>query len=258
MTAFPSAPRVLVTRENPGPLVEAITSAGGEAVILPLLATKWLAFALPAGVSLDDYEWVAFTSARAVEGLARAAEQRQWMWPPKARAAAVGEHTADELQALGWTPECVAGDGSARALVEALRARSVLGARILFPCSAIAEAALLEGLRAAGATVDAVPVYTTEVAWKDSPEQLPLLGRELVEALEGGCVATCASPSAARALADLAFAAGALDALRRTPLVVIGPTTAAATEALGLRPIQSEGRSWASLARKAVEVGLGI
>ena len=37
-------PRVLVTREDPGPLAEAIATDGGEPILLPLLATRWLPF----------------------------------------------------------------------------------------------------------------------------------------------------------------------------------------------------------------------
>jgi uroporphyrinogen-III synthase len=113
---------------------------------------------------------------------------------------------------------------------------------------------LPEGLRRAGAQVDVVPVYTTEEKWQGAPEQLPLLGRQLRDALEGWCVATCASPSAVRALVDLAFSAGILEALRGTPIVVLGPTTAAAARSRGLSATEADGRSLACLARKAVEV----
>lgn len=246
--------RVVVTREDPGPLVEAIALAGGEPIVLPLLVTRWLEFDLPVGRTPDDYDWVAFTSVRGLQALARVAERRGWTWPPEARAAAVGDRTGHELQALGWMPECVAEDSSARGLVQAMRALDLLGARVLFPSSTLAEPTLPDGLRQAGAEVDVVPVYTTEPSWTGSPEQLPLLGRDLGVALAHGCVVTCASPSAARALVDLAFAAGALEALRRTPVVVIGPTTARAVQALGLHPVPSGGTSLACLARKAVEV----
>jgi uroporphyrinogen-III synthase len=255
MSEFEPAPRVLVTREDPGPLVEAIALAGGDPIVLPLLATRWLDFELPDGRTPDDYDWVAFTSVRGLLALARAADRRGWSWPPAARAAAVGDRTGHELQALGWMPECVAEDSSARGLVEALRSQDLLGARVLFPASALAEPTLPEGLRRAGAVVDVVPVYTTEASWTGSPEMLALLGRDLASALAHGCIATCASPSAARALVDLAFAAGTLEQLRATPVVVLGPTTARAVTALGLRPVLAGGASLSCLARKAVEIG---
>jgi len=248
-------PRVLVTREDPAALAEAIAIAGGEPVPLALLTTQWLRFQLPAGVTLEDYDWVAFTSVRAVEAVVRESEQLGWSWPPQSRCAAVGDRTAHELQALGWMPECIAEDGTARGLLACLAAHGVLGARVLLPCSAIAEPTLAEGLTQAGARVEVLQVYTTVSAWADAPETMPFLARDLKGALDRGCVVTVASPSAVRSLVDLAAAAGALDALHRTPLAALGPTTAAAARAMGLSCAEAEGRSLACLARKAVEIG---
>lgn len=247
-------PCVLVTREDPGPLAEAIARAGGEPIALPLLTTRWLPFELPAGRTPDDYDWVAFTSFRGLEAIARESERQGWPWPPRSRSAAVGDRTRDELQALGWMPECVAEESTARGLVRVLEERGVLGARILFPCSAIAEPTLPEGLVQAGALVDVVHVYTTVTRWTDAPEVLPLLGRELKSALERGCTPSVASPSAVRALVDLAAAAGVLDLLRRRPVAALGTTTAAAARAAGLQCFEADGRTLACLARKAVEI----
>jgi uroporphyrinogen-III synthase len=248
-------PRVLVTREDPSSLAEAIAIAGGEPLPLSLLTTRWLAFQLPTGTKLDDYDWVAFTSVRAVEAVVRESEKHGWSWPPESRCAAVGDRTAHELQALGWMPECVAEDGTALGLLACLTAHGVLGARVLLPCSAIAEPTLGEGLTRAGARVDLLHVYSTVLAWADAPETMPFLARDLKRALEQGCVVTVASPSAVRALVDLAAAAGSLDALHRTPVAALGPTTAAAARAVGLGCEEADGRSLACLARKAVEIG---
>jgi uroporphyrinogen-III synthase len=249
-------PRVLVTREDPAPLAEAVALAGGEPIPLQLLATRWLPFELPGGTTLEDYDWVTFTSMRAVEAVVRESERRRWSWPPQSRCAAVGDRTAHELQALGWMPECVAEDGTARGLLACLSAQGVFGARVLFPCSAIAEPTLSEGLTRAGARVEVLHVYTTVTAWAEAPEKLPFLARDLKAALDQGCTVTVASPSAVRALVDLAAAAGSLDALRRSPVAALGPTTGAAARAVGLRCSEANGRSLACLARKAVEIGL--
>jgi uroporphyrinogen-III synthase len=124
----------------------------------------------------------------------------------------------------------------------------------LFPCSAIAEPTLPDGLIEAGAQVDVVQVYTTVTRWSDAPELLPFLGRELKAALERGCTPSVASPSAVRALIDLAAAAGVLDVLRRRPIAALGTTTAAAARAAGLTCVEADGRTLACLARKAVEI----
>jgi uroporphyrinogen-III synthase len=166
-----------------------------------------------------------------------------------------GDRTAHEMQARGWMPECVSEEASAHGLVQALQTRSVKGARILFPCSAIAEPTFPEGMRAAGALVDLVHVYTTEPVWLQHPLEKPRLARQLAEELRRGCIATCASPSAARALAELAQEAAAFRELQRTPIVVIGTTTARAVSDLGLQPVDAGGRSLGFMARKAVEIG---
>ncbi len=249
------APRVLVTREDPTPLAEAVVVAGGEPVLLPLLHTRWLEWSLPEGRLLDDYEWVAFTSVRGLEAVARTAERLGWSWPPEARAAAVGDRTGCELQAQGWMPECVAPESNAQSLVESLHATGVFGARILVPCSALAEATLAEGLRQAGASVDVIHTYTMEPVWTGSPEHMALMGRDLRDALARGCVVTCASSSAVRALVDLAGAAGVLDSLRRARVAVLGPVTASAARSLGLTVEEADGRSLACLARKAIAIG---
>jgi uroporphyrinogen III methyltransferase/synthase len=248
------SPPVLVTREEPGPVVEAIEQSGGRAVILTLLRTRWLPFQLPEDMTLDSYDIVAFTSARALQALDRVTRQREWNWPPASAAAAVGDRTAHELQALGWYPESVAPDASGRSLASTLIRRGVHGKRILFPCSALADAILPDACRSAGAQVDVMPVYTTEPAWTGRPAVQMELQRLLRENLEQGCVITCASPSAVKVLSDLATS-GSLDSLlRQTPLVVIGPTTERAARKRSLRTEVSADRSLASMAHKAVEV----
>lgn len=250
-----TAPRVVVTREEPEPVSEAVRRAHGDPVELPLLATRWLAFDLPSGCRLESYDWVAFTSARALAAIATKARASGWSWPPQVDAAAVGDRTAHELQACGWMPACVSAEPSARGLVEALAAHGVRGARILFPCSAIAEPTLPDGMRDAGALVDVLHVYTTTTVWAEQPQEKRRLGQRLAAELARGCVLTCASPSAVRALAELARDAGAFDRLQRTPIVVMGPTTTQAVGSLGLRAVDAGGRTLAAMARRAVEVG---
>ena len=249
------APRILVTREEPAPLAEAVRLAHGEPIELPLLATRWLDFELPGGRRLETYDWIAFTSARALAAVATKAEASGWSWPPQVAAAAVGDRTAHELQARGWMPECVSAEPSARGLVDALAERDVRGARILFPCSAIAESTFPDGMREAGAMVDVLHVYTTAPIWAEAPQEKRHLGQRLAAELARGCVVTCASPSAVRALVELAQDAGVFTPLSRTPVVVIGPTTAEAAAGLGLQVVQADGKTLAAMARRAVEVG---
>jgi uroporphyrinogen III methyltransferase/synthase len=249
-----SLPPVLVTREEPRPVVEAVEQSGGRAVVLTLLRTRWLSFHLPEDMTLDSYDIVAFTSARALQALDRVTDERQWTWPPSSAAAAVGDRTAHELQALGWLPESVAPGASSRSLASTLVRRGVRGKRILFPCSALADAVLPDACRRAGAQVDVVPVYTTEASWTGQPALKMELQRLLKENLEQGCVITCASPSAVKVLSQLAEPADMQALLRQAPLVAIGPTTERAAHKRSLQAIVSVERSLASMARKAVDV----
>lgn len=222
---------------------------------LPLLRTRWLDFNLPHDHRLEDYDWVAFTSARALQAVLNRSKTERWTWPPQVRAAAVGDRTAHELQARGWMPACVSMGSGARSLVESLQDRGLTGKHILFPCSAIAEPTFPDGMRAAGAFVDVVPVYTTETVWTDDSEKKTMLAKRLAAELHQGCVATCASPSAVRALAELATVVEQAERLRQIPLVVMGPTTARTAADLGFHAIDAGGRSLSSMARKAVDIG---
>ena len=250
-------PRVLVTREDPAPISAAVRLVHGEPVELPLLTTRWLAFELPVARTLESYDWIAFTSARALEAIAAKARTAGWSWPPQVAAAAVGDRTAHELQACGWMPECVSEEPSASGLVQALTRRGIVGARILFPCSSLAEPTFPAGVRAAGAMIDVLPVYTTTPVWATRPDDIRHLGQRLAAELARGCVVTCASPSAARALVELAQDAGIYELLRQIPIVVMGSTTAAAVARMGLQPVNAGGRTLAALARRAVEIGRG-
>jgi len=246
-------PGVLVTREDPRPVLDAIKLAGGRAVAMPLLHTRWLPFDMPSGMTLDSYDFVAFTSVRALHGLDAAVEKRGWNWPPKSAAAAVGDRTAHELQARGWMPECVSQTASARSLAQAMIRHGISAKRILFPCSAIADATFPDTCRDAGALVDVLPVYTTEPAWSDKPARRLELQSILRDNLQQGCVITCASPSAVKVMVDLAESASCSELLLKTPIVVIGPTTERAARKRSLQTITCEERTFASMARKAVE-----
>lgn len=247
-------PTILVTREDPGPVCDAVTAAGGTPLDVALLVTRWLPFKLPGSRGLDDYDWVAFTSARAVHAVAARALRDAWNWPPRSRAAAVGDRTAHELQARGWMPERVSTGTGARGLVRKLREHVEPGERLLFPCSALADSTLPDGVRDAGAAVDVVHVYDTETTWQRHPERRAAVAERLRDAFSKGCVPTCASPSAVRALVEIAEVAGVLEQLRQSPVVVLGSTTANAARGLDLTPIESGGRDLSGMARRAVEV----
>jgi uroporphyrinogen-III synthase len=225
--------RVVVTRGKQGEdaLSSRLQELGAEVVEVPSIA---LAPPAEAGDldhalrSLGSFDWVAFASAHAVD--ATCARQRALglpQPPASVRLAAVGPATAARLAALWRPPDLVPESASGEALAVALAAR-VRGRRVLVPRAAGGRPELLEGLAAAGAEVLAVEAYRTVPV---SPEAMaPLadgLARGEIDAV------TFASPSAVRSVvAGLGQRAGLL---ARASVAVIGPTTAEAARAAGLR-----------------------
>ena len=104
---------------------------------------------------LDQYGWLIFTSANAVDCFFdRAGTARV-----KGRVAAVGPATAQALAARGVAVDLVPPDHIAEGLVAAFAERDLTGVRMLLPRAASAREVLPKALRAQGAIVDAVDVY---------------------------------------------------------------------------------------------------
>lgn len=185
---------------------------------------------LAAAVSeLETYDWVAVTSPRAarrwLEAVAAASGAGPGRRPP---AAAAGPATAAELREAGWPVRRVADTYSAGGLVAAFAsAGDSMGARILFPCSDRAGDELPEGLRRLGAEVVRVTAYRT-VATPPDPS-------EILEAARGGRVdvVTFTSPSTVEGFLAAATDVQRREIRRRLAAAAIGPTTAAALEAVG-------------------------
>ena len=109
------------------------------------------------------FDLIAFASRPAVEHFAREVLDagRDARALAGAAIAASGVATAAALARFGLRAD-VTGDGSgAGGLVRACAAAGVRGARILLPASDLAQPALADGLRAAGARVEVVTCYRT-------------------------------------------------------------------------------------------------
>jgi hydroxymethylbilane synthase len=226
-------PRVLVTRAaaQAAPLSAALAAAGMEPVEYPVIRIAPPDVCTPLdraleGVMAGDFDWVIFTSANAVDGVA---SRLQSAGLPKdtmkrVRLAAVGRATADALAAQDWPVALVARESSGYGLVADLAGTGVAGHRVLYPHGDLARDQVASGLAAAGAEV--VPV----VAYRTLPEDRPsALDRDLWTT--GIDAVTFASPSSIR---NLATRMDGLDVIAGARIVCVGPVTAEAARQHGL------------------------
>ena len=225
--------RVLVPRGGDlgGRLAAAVTRGGGEAIIAPIID-----FEEPADVqAMADacaelgagaYDWVAITSATAVEVLV----QHDARIPEGTRAAVVGPATRDAMEAAGYRVDFMpAGSFSAAAMVAEWPEPSAATGpdRVLLPQSAIAEPTLADGLNARGLSVTVVSAYrTTALAWADDI-------RHQLDSGEIGAV-LLTSASVARAVARQGRPALSKTLPTGTIVACIGESTAAGARAAGL------------------------
>lgn len=223
--------RVLVTRsaEQAGELAAALREAGAEPVLLPMIQAVPVErpAALDAALDeLDAYDALVFTSANGVRFFAgRARERGRELATLGARVVCVGPATAEAARRQGlpeaWVPRGrFDAEGLLAELAEALPPR---GRRFLVVRAEQGREVLPDGLRAAGARVDAVPVYRTVAVETDAAALRAALARGELDAL------TFTSPSTVRHLL------GWLDApsragVARCVVAAIGPVTAAALQ----------------------------
>jgi uroporphyrinogen-III synthase len=229
------AVRVVVTRpaSQSAELMEKLRAAGAVPVAAPaieILPAEDDAPLLDAVQRLDDYGWIVFTSANAVNffGQARFALGTHHV-PLRAAVAAVGTGTAaacakDHL-AVAFQPSAALGETLARELpIEP-------GQRVLWPRGSLAPDTLADILRERGAVVDSPVVYRTVT-------NLDLLG--IVDAMRDRRIdaLTFTSPSTVRHFVDGLAAAGVrlarLPEAERPRIACIGPVTAAAARECGL------------------------
>jgi uroporphyrinogen-III synthase len=232
---------VVVTRDGDpdDPLVTALRDRGATVLVWPTLAFEPPLDPTPLEAALrspDTWDWIVFTSARAVAAVAA-------RYPPHAttRVAAVGDATARALAAAGWRVDIVGRGPGAVALAATLSAAADLaGARVLFPTASRAADALTSALAEAGAHVHRVEAYRT-VAHGPDPG---LVRRDLTAGVDA---LTFASPSAVEALAASLDAlpgrntagptAGLAGALAGCAVAAIGPTTAEALTRRGVADV---------------------
>lgn len=111
-SASPLAGRAIVVtrpRDRADEMVEAIMRLGGETLICPMIAVQSLPMAETQRATLrklDEFAWLIFTSASAVQMLHVWLEQAAVQeLPATLRVIAVGEKTASAVHTRGWRVE---------------------------------------------------------------------------------------------------------------------------------------------------------
>lgn len=212
-------PRVLVTRpaEDATGLSHALSRAGFEAVVVPLLERRWCVDTVThAAETNPSVDWVVVTSGTAAQILATATPTR---WHD-ARWAAVGPATATKMQQLGFPVDIVPKQATAAHLVEAMG--DLTGQTVVYPRADLAAAATRDALRASGAELIDVVAYEN-VAPPGHAERL--------RAILPVAATTLLSGSAAERFGQ---ALGSEDRRRAGRIVCLGPSTAQVARRVGL------------------------
>lgn len=217
--------RVVVTRarEQASELVERLRDLGADTVELPVIEIgeppDGGAALAAAALRVGEFDWVAFTSANAVErffaclnGLGADARALGGV-----RVAAIGPGTAGTLEHWGVRADLVPGHYVAEAVVDAFPPGP---GRVLLPRAAVARDALPAGLAAKGWAVEVVEAYRT------------LIGRPSPEALTAAAGADAVTFTSSSTVTNWLEVAGG----QPVPAVVacIGPITAETARAAGL------------------------
>jgi len=238
MSAGLAGTRVLITRseEDGAELARPIESAGGEAVLVPMIRIAPPEESGPldeARKTIADADWVVLTSRHAalamLDRLAPPADRSG-----KPRIGVVGRGTERAVRRSGWPVDLTAPPGGAASLASAMLERGELkGDLVYHPRSSLARNELARLLEEAGATVRSFEAYRTlPPDESETAERLGRAGRiDLV---------LFASPSAVRHYLSAATKAGLSP--EKPAAVAIGPTTAAALREAGF-PRVTESKS---------------
>lgn len=178
---------------------------------------------------LSSYDWVAFTS---VNGVAYFFEQlRALGLDTRALAgckiAAIGPATAQALKKHGIKADFIPERFVAESVIQGLTALGINGKRILIPRALVARDVLPEQLRAAGASVDVLPMYETKPGNARREEVLDLLGKGEIQCITFG------SSSTVDNFIDL-IPAAKLKEYPALKFACIGPVTAKTLEKYGI------------------------
>ncbi len=240
--------QVIVTRPegDDGPLACLLSEKGAKVLHWPVVTFKPPRDPAPLERALErlsNYDWIIFTSPRAVA----AVEPRVSPAAGRPRVAAIGESTAGELRNAGWKVDLVPTSTHGEGLVREFERFDCVGSRVLFPASSIARPTVLKGLEALGANVEQVVAYRAMRPQLESDDCLAAIDTTSL------AIVTFASPSAIDGLTSVLGRKRFDQLLSACSAVVIGPTTARALQGAGFTAAATAERSTLSGLARAVE-----
>lgn len=251
--------RVLVTRaaHQGSALAEHLLALGLEPVLIPAIEMDSPTSYAPldrALAELDKFDWLLFSSANAVDAVARRCGANPLRFAGKV--AAIGPATAQALGQLGLAADLVPAQAVAESFAEALLPHAVAASqqtpvRFLLIRAEEGRDHLPDVLRAAGAEVVVVAAYRTVVP-SGSIAQLRALLSEPERALDA---VTFTSSSAVRNLLALCEAAG-VELPHRVRRISIGPITSQTLRELGQSPDAEATEATVAALAKAVAAAL--
>ncbi len=222
--------RVLVTRaaHQADDFATLLYEAGAEPLVAPAIALgppDNVAAASIAVGRLRDYTWIVLTSRNGVDALFAALRERgrDARAFGDARVAAIGPVTAAALAERGIVADLVPAEAIAESAAEALLLATHPNDRVLLYRAQEARSVIPETLRDAGRSVDDVAAYKTA----------PTVDPDMADRAASADIVTFASASAVDG-----FCANVADApttLAGKTVACIGPVTAAAARAAGIR-----------------------
>lgn len=220
---------VLVTRasEQAESFAQLLRGGGARAYEVPVIDIRppedWTA--VDAALQrLAEYDWIVFTSANGVRHFCDRLRTngRDARTFAGAKLCAIGPDTASALGAYGLRADLVPEQFVAESVLESLTAYRPR--RVLIPRARVARDTLPAGLKAAGAEVDVVEAYRTELPPAAAPRLRELLASEDVD------VVTFTSSSTVTNFIQLSGKPPAA-----TKVACIGPITAATAREHGLQ-----------------------
>lgn len=185
--------------------------------------------------TLNDYDWIAFTSANGVkfffEELYATGKDARTL--SSIQLAVIGPGTQEALRKYGLMADIQAtqfqGEGLAEALLQASKQGNTFPPKVLLPRAGKAREAFPELIRAAGGHVDVVVAYETHKPPQSNAEQI----REYLRDKKVDIV-TVTSSSTVQNLAEL-LGPHAPELLRHSIVASIGPITTETAHKLGIQ-----------------------